>query len=378
MSSRKPGLGRGLESLIPTESEATPPAISGQTSVDGVPMFNLINPDGTVRDRLPVTLDETKALYADMVEARVYDEKSMAMQRQGRLATYAPFRGQEAAQIGAAAAIAPGDWVAGTYRDAALNWKAGYPWRLLILGRTGDERGGEVPDDVNVMPPSITVGGHMIHAVGMAWAEKLKGTRRIALTSFGDGATSEGDFHEAMNFAAVYETPTVFFCQNNGWAISYPTDEQTRTESIAEKADAYGMPGVRVDGNDVVAVLVAVREAAERARAGKGPSLVEAVTYRVGPHTTADDPGRYRDDAEVQMWESRDPLERVRRLLERSGAWDAKWQDYLESEASNRIEAAVTWAEAIAEPPAAEMFNRMFAEPTPALAEQAREAAADG
>ena len=218
----------------------------------------------------------------------------------------------------------------------------------------------------------------MIHAVGMAWAEKLKGTRRIALTSFGDGATSEGDFHEAMNFAAVYETPTVFFCQNNGWAISYPTDEQTRTESIAEKADAYGMPGVRVDGNDVVAVLVAVREAAERARAGKGPSLVEAVTYRVGPHTTADDPGRYRDDAEVQMWESRDPLERVRRLLERSGAWDAKWQDYLESEASNRIEAAVTWAEAIAEPPAAEMFNRMFAEPTPALAEQAREAAADG
>lgn len=378
MSSRKPGLGRGLEALIPTESEATPPAISGQTSADGAPMFNLINPDGTVRDRLPVTLDETKSLYADMVEARVYDEKSMAMQRQGRLATYAPFRGQEAAQIGAAAGILPGDWVAGTYRDAALNWKAGYPWRLLILGRTGDERGGEVPLESNVLPPSITVGGHMIHAVGLAWAEKLKGTRRIALTSFGDGATSEGDFHEAMNFAAVYETPTIFFCQNNGWAISYPTDEQTRTESIAEKADAYGMPGVRVDGNDVVAVLVAVREAAERARSGKGPSLVEAVTYRLGPHTTADDPGRYRDDAEVELWESRDPLERVRRLLERSGAWDANWQHSLEAEASNQIEAAVAWAEAIPEPTADEMFNRMFAELTPALAEQAREAGVDG
>ena len=378
MSSRKPGLGRGLEALIPTEAETTSSALTGQTSVNGRSMFNLINPDGTVRDRLPVTLEETKALYADMVEARVYDEKSMAMQRQGRLATYAPFRGQEAAQIGAAAAIRPGDWVAGTYRDAALNWRAGYPWKLLILGRTGDERGGEVPSETNVMPPSITVGGHMIHAVGLAWAEMLKGTDRIALTSFGDGATSEGDFHEAMNFAAVYETPTVFLCQNNGWAISYPVEEQTRSETIADKADAYGMPGVRVDGNDVVAVLVAVREAAERARSGKGPSLIEAVTYRVGPHTTSDDPGRYREEAEVAAWENLDPLARVRRLLERSGAWDAAWQESLETEASRRIEAAVEWAEAIPEPTAAEMFSRMYAEPTPTLAEQAREAASDG
>jgi pyruvate dehydrogenase E1 component alpha subunit len=289
-------------------------------------MFNLIDPDGSVRDRLPVTLEEMKELYAAMVEARTYDDKSMAMQRQGRLATYAPFRGQEAAQIGAASALRPGDWVAATYRDAALNWKAGYPWRLLILGRTGDERGGQLPEDVNVLPPSITVGGHMIHAVGLAWAERLKGSQRIALTSFGDGATSEGDFHEAMNFAAVYDTPTVFFCQNNGFAISYPTAEQTRSETIAEKAEAYGMPGVRVDGNDVVAVMVAVQEAADRARSGKGPSLVEALTYRIGPHTTADDPGRYRDQDDLAYWEERDPLERVRRLLERSGAWSAHWK----------------------------------------------------
>ena len=378
MSSRKPGLGRGLEALIPTEAETTSSALTGQTSVNGRSMFNLINPDGTVRDRLPVTLEETKALYADMVEARVYDEKSMAMQRQGLLAPYAPFRGQKAAQIWASSAIRPGDWVAGTYRDAALNWRAGYPWKLLILGRTGDERGGEVPSETNVMPPSITVGGHMIHAVGLAWVEMLKGTDRIALTSFGDGATSEGDFHEAMNFAAVYETPTVFLCQNNGWAISYPVEEQTRSETIADKADAYGMPGVRVDGNDVVAVLVAVREAAERARSGKGPSLIEAVTYRVGPHTTSDDPGRYREEAEVAAWENLDPLARVRRLLERSGAWDAAWQESLETEASRRIEAAVEWAEAIPEPTSAEMFSRMYAEPTPTLAEQAREAASDG
>ncbi len=330
-------------------------------------MFGLINPDGSVRDKLPVTVEEMKTLYADLVEARTYDTKSMAMQRQGRLATYAPFRGQEAAQIGAAAALRDDDWVVGTYRDAALNWRAGYPWELLILGRTGDERGGQVPEGVNVMPPSITVGGHMIHAVGLAWAERLKGSDRIALTSFGDGATSEGDFHEAMNFAAVYRTPTIFLCQNNGYAISYPTSEQTRSESIAIKADAYGMPGIRVDGNDVVAVLVAVREAASLARAGEGPSLIEAVTYRIGPHTTADDPGRYRADDESSDWEERDPLIRVRLLLERQGEWTQEWEEELEARSSEAIERAVEWAESIPEPTFAEMLERMYEEPTAPL-----------
>lgn len=374
MSSRKPGLGRGLESLIPTQVAPTSSPTIGKNSADEEPaVFGLIDPDGTVRDRLPVTLDEMRQIYADMVEARTYDEKSIAMQKQGRLATYAPFRGQEGAQIGAAAALRPGDWVAATYRDAALNWRAGYPWNLLILGRTGDERGGEVPEGVNILPPSITVGGHMIHAVGLAWAEKMMGTKRIALTSFGDGATSEGDFHEAMNFAAVYETPTVFFCQNNGYAISYPTSEQMATETIAEKAAGYGMPGARVDGNDVVAVLAAVREAAERARSGKGPSFIEAVTYRLGPHTTADDPTRYRNETDALEWQKRDPLDRVRKLLEKAGAWDAGWQHALEAEASQRIESAVLWAESVPEPTAAEMFGRMYAEPTGPLLEQARE-----
>ncbi|HET8738891.1 MAG TPA: pyruvate dehydrogenase (acetyl-transferring) E1 component subunit alpha [Acidimicrobiia bacterium] len=368
MSSRRSGLGRGLEALIPTNLDATSGLPTRQNQANGEDqMFGLINPEGTVRDRLPVTLEEMKALYADMVEARVYDTKSIAMQRQGRLATYAPFHGQEAAQIGAAAALREDDWVAATYRDAALNWRAGYPWELLILGRTGDERGGQVPEGVNILPPSITVGGHMIHAVGLAWAEKLSGTDRIALTSFGDGATSEGDFHEAMNFAAVYQTPTVFFCQNNGYAISYPISEQTRSESIAIKADAYGMPGVRVDGNDVVAVLVAVREAASLARSGGGPSLIEAVTYRMGPHTTADDPTRYRDESEGAEWEAKDPLTRVRNLLERQGAWTQDWQDELETQASETIEKAVEWAEAVPEPTFEEMINRVFAEPTPPL-----------
>ena len=337
-------------------------------------MLSLINPDGTVRDRLPVTLEEMRGLYSDMVEARTYDHKCMAMQRQGRLATYAPFEGQEAAQIGAAAALRADDWVAGTYRDAALMWRAGFPWRLLIAGRTGDERGGESPKEVNVLPPSITVGGHMIHAVGLGWAESLRGSDRVALTSFGDGATSEGDFHEAMNFAAVFNTPTVFLCQNNGFAISYPRSEQTISASIAMNAAGYWMPGVQVDGNDVAAVLSVVRNAVDRARRGDGPSLIEAVTYRLGPHTTADDPGRYRDEGEALEWRERDPLARVQKLLERAGGWSPEWQEDLETRATIRIEEAVTEAESLPQPTLREMFGRMYEAPTGPLQDQMDEA----
>jgi pyruvate dehydrogenase E1 component alpha subunit len=376
VSSRKSGLGRGLDALIPPRNN-TGLVLTQSQRDGGNSIFGLINPDGTVRDRLPITLDEMKAMYADMVEARIFDDKSIAMQRQGRLATYAPFRGQEAAQIGAAVALRKDDWVVATYRDAALNWRAGYPWELLILGRTGDERGGQVPEGVNILPPSITVGGHMIHAVGLAWAESLTASDRIALTSFGDGATSEGDFHEAMNFAAVFRTPTIFFCQNNGYAISNPTSQQTISESMEIKAAAYGMPGIRVDGNDVVAVLVAVREAASLARVGEGPSFVEAVTYRMGPHTTADDPTRYRTDEETKEWMGRDPLERVRLLLERQGAWSEEWQDELESQASQKIETAVEWAEAVPQPTFEEMLNRMYAETTGPLEDQLEQGGAD-
>jgi len=333
-------------------------------------MYSLISPDGSVGDRLPLTLEQMKGLYADMIEARAYDRKSIAMQRQGRLATYASFEGQEAAQIGAAAALESDDWVAGTYRDAALMWRAGYPWKLLVAGRTGDERGGQPPETVNVLPPSITVGGHMIHAVGLAWAEKLKGSTRVALTSFGDGATSEGDFHEAMNFAAVYQTPTIFLCQNNGFAISLPRHEQTRSESIALKADAYGMPGEQVDGNDIAAVVAAISVAVERARKGDGPSLIEAVTYRMGAHTTSDDPARYRDELDAERWRERDPLLRVRKLFQNAGEWSEKWEADLETRATERIEQAVAEAESLPVPRREEMFERMYAEMTGPLRRQ--------
>ncbi len=336
-------------------------------------MRQRLTPSGGLEGAAPLDLELTRRLYRAMVVARTYDRKSTALQKQGRLATYAPFEGQEAAQIGAVAGLEPQDWVVGTYRDAALMWAQGYPWELLFAGRTGDERGGSPPDHVNVMPPSITVGGHMVHAVGLAWAEKLHGSGRIALTSFGDGATSEGDFHEAANFASVFDIGCIFLCQNNGYAISLAREFQTRSETIAQKAIAYGMPGIQVDGNDLFAVYEAVKEAAERARAGDGPTLIEAVTYRRGPHTTADDPTRYRSENEDAGWADRDPLERVRIYLSERDAWTGEWQETIEAEAATEIDRAIDLAETM--PPLApgKILDAMFESPPAHLEAQRAE-----
>jgi pyruvate dehydrogenase E1 component alpha subunit len=338
----------------------------------------ILAPDGTLVGDAPVPVERIRELYGDLVTARVFDRKASAMQRQGRLATYAAFEGQEACQVGATAELEPRDWLVATYRDAAAMAAHGYPWVNLLLGRTGDERGGKAPEGVNVLPPSITVGGHMIHAVGLAWAERIKGSGAVALTLFGDGATSEGDFHEAMNFAAVFTTPTIFFCQNNGWAISMPRERQTASPTIAQKADGYGMPGMLVDGNDVLAVLAATRQAVERARGGQGPTLIEGITYRMAAHTTADDAGRYRDEEEVAAWRARDPLERVRRHLESQGAWEPAWQADVEEAASGAVEAAVEEAEALPPLGAGDIFDAMFAEPTAPLRAQRSMAAGEG
>ncbi len=334
------------------------------------PMFQILTPSGDLAGDPPIDLDLTARLYRAMIFARTYDRKATALQKQGRLATYAPFEGQEAAQVGSAAAIRADDWMVATYRDAAAMWMQGYPLELLLAGRTGDERGGSPPEQVNVLPPSITVGGHMIHAVGLAWGERLQDRDRIAITYFGDGATSEGDFHEAMNFAAVESLGVVFVCQNNGWAISMPRDAQTASETIAQKAIAYGMEGVQVDGNDLFAVYAATAEAVRRARAGEGPTLVEALTYRIGPHTTSDDPGRYRDDAEVERWRSRDPLERVRLYLGERGVVDDDDRLRFEAEAAEAVERAVEAAEALPQPGPGWPFEAMFERMPPHLAEQ--------
>ena len=326
-------------------------------------MLQLLDPDGTPAGEPPLDLVETRRLYQAMVEARTYDRKGSSLQRQGRLATYAPFEGQEATQVGSAAALRSDDWLVATYRDAAAMWMQGYPWRLLFLGRTGDERGGSPPDGVNVLPPTITVGAHMLHAVGLAWAERMQGRDRIALTLFGDGATSEGDFHEAMNFAAVFGTGTVFVCENNQYAISMARSDQTVSETIAQKAEAYGMPGVLVDGNDLFAVYRATAEAVQRARSGGGPSLIEAFTYRLGPHTTADDASRYRPDGEAEEWRRRDPLERVRLYLTAMDAWDEASQQEVEAAASDAIDRAIEEAEALPPLSPEELREGMFSPP---------------
>ena len=339
-------------------------------------MFQILTPSGALDGTAPLDLVMTRRLYRALVFARTYDRKGTSLQKQGRLATYAPFEGQEAAQVGSAAALHPDDWMVATYRDAAAMWMQGYPLELLFAGRTGDERGGSPPDHVPVLPPSITVGGHMVHAVGLAWASKHFKDGRVAITYFGDGATSEGDFHEAMNFAAVFEAPCVFFCQNNGWAISLPRDLQTRSETIAQKAIAYGMPGFQVDGNDLFAVYQMTHDAVERARSGGGPTLIEAVTYRIGPHTTADDPGRYRAADEAKEWARRDPLERVRLYLSERDAWSDSWQAEIDEEAASEIDRAIGLAEEMPALSATDIFDAMFETPTPNLRRQQSEARA--
>ena len=333
----------------------------------------ILTPDGEVTGQPPVEIEETRRLYRAMVAARLFDRKGTALQKQGRLATYAPFEGQEAAQIGSAAALRDDDWMVATYRDAAAMWMHGYPWTSLLLWRAGDERGNAPPDGVNVLPPSITVGAHMLHAVGLAWAARLQHQSRVAITYFGDGATSEGDFHEAMNFAGVYHLPVVFLCENNQYAISLRRDRQTAAPTIAAKAEGYGFPGVLVDGNDLFGVYRATSEAAELARSGGGPTLIEALTYRLGPHTTSDDPGRYRVAEEEAEWRPRDPLERVRRYLANEGAWTEGWQRAIEAEEASEIERAVAGAEDLPPLRPAEIFESMYAEMTPQLREQQRE-----
>ncbi len=338
-------------------------------------MLQILSPAGELQAASPVDLETTRDLYRQLIAARLYDRKATALQKQGRLATYAPYEGQEAAQIGSAAAMRSTDWMAATYRDAAAMWAHGYTWRCLFLGRTGDERGGAPPQDCRALPPSITVGGHMVHAVGLAWGARLQGKDDIAITYFGDGATSEGDFHEAMNFAGVYKSGTVFLCTNNGFAISLPRSEQTASETIAQKADAYGMPGVIVDGNDVLAVYQATRDAAKRARRGEGPTLIEALSYRIGPHTTADDPSRYRDAQETEDWLAKDPLARVKKYLISEGVWDQAWDDELWRVEGEAVEAGITEAEALDAFAPGEIIDNMFAEPTQTLEAQRADAA---
>lgn len=288
-------------------------------------LWTILNPDGEVNSGQQVpdlSEEELKDLYRWMLRIRTYDGRAIRLNRQGRLGFYAPMAGQEACQIGTMAALRRSDWLFPSYRDLGAMFYHGYPMELAFLYSRGQNGGGKIPEGVNMFPPQIIIAAHLLHAAGAGWAFRLRGEDHVTLSLFGDGATSQGDFHEGLNFAAVYDSPAIFFCQNNGYAISVPVEKQMRSETIAQKAIAYGIHGVRIDGNDIFAVYQATREAAERARRGEGPTLIEAVTYRLGAHTmSGDDPSRYRTKEEEQQATERDPLIRFRKYMEKRNLW---------------------------------------------------------
>lgn len=347
-----------------------------ETTDDGFPTLRCLAPDGTPVGDVEVGLDEEglRALLRWMILARRLDRECMALQRQGELTVYPPFEGQEAAQVGSAAALGPRDMVFPSFRELAAAIVRGVDAVEYLQYHRGTWHGGPYdPLATGFAPICVPVATQLVHAVGWALGAKLDGSDACALAYFGDGAASEGDFHEAANLAAVFRAPVILFCQNNGWAISVPSRAQFAAP-IAARAPGYGMPGIRVDGNDVLAVYRATRQAVERARAGDGPSLIEALTYRIGPHTTADDPTRYRDEAEVERWRALDPIVRYRRFLEAVGVADAGFAAACEAEAEAWVGTVRAELVALGAPPASEVFDHVFAEPPATLRRQREEA----
>ena len=335
-------------------------------------MVCILAPDGSWNETLRPALDDqqVRQIYRQMWLLRTYDRKAVSLQRQGRFGTYAQMEGQEACMVASTLPLQPQDWMVASYRETGAMWMHGVPLTLLSLYWMGNELGSQMPEGVRVLPVSIPVGTHPLHAVGLAYAGTYRQDDSIAVTYFGDGATSEGDVHEAMNMAGVFQLPCIFVCQNNQYAISLPRHRQTASPTIAQKALAYGFPGILVDGNDIFAVYAVMQEAVERARRGHGASLIEAYTYRMGAHTTADDPTKYRDDAELQEWRGRDPLLRVQRYLQQRGQWSEAWEQQILEECTAEVEQAMAAAAAMPPPPPQDMFRYMYATMTPQLIEQ--------
>lgn len=336
--------------------------------------LQILDEDGKLDSKLAkdtLTDEQVVYLYEQMTVCRHFDEIAFKLQRSGRMGTYPQNKGQEANAVGAGLALEKGkDWLIPCYRENAALFMHGLPMHYILLHWMGDERGNQIPEGCLMTPLSIPIGTHMLHATGIAWAAKLRGEDRVVTTFFGDGATSEGDFHGAMNFASTLQVPCIFYCQNNQWAISVPREQQMNSETVAQKALAYGMDTIQIDGNDIFATYKATRDAAARARQGGGPTFIEAVTYRLGDHTTADDARRYRDQAEVDAWISKDPLIRTRKYMEAKGLWDDGQQKELDERAKRIVDEVAKTALEIEKPSPADFFDHMFAELPADLAQQ--------
>jgi 2-oxoisovalerate dehydrogenase E1 component subunit alpha len=341
---------------------------------------NYLAPDGSINRPLPAFASDANllaSLYRAMVLLRNFDRKAVALQRTGRLGTYAVSLGQEAVSVGVASAMRQEDVLLPSYRDnGALLWR-GVKLEEILLFWGGDERGNQFSGPVDDFPFCVPVGSQAPHAAGVAYAFKLRKEPRVAVCMFGDGATSKGDVYEAMNFAGVHKLPVVFVATNNQWAISVPLRLQTGSETLAQKAIAAGFTGEQVDGNDVVAMRAAADEAIAAARDGKGPRLIEAVTYRLGDHTTSDDASRYRSADEVQAHWKEEPIARLRSFLTRQKMWTKADEERLAAECHERIEAAVE--RYLATPPRRPetMFDNLYADLPEAYAAQRRELTED-
>ena len=320
-------------------------------------------PDGEVT----LGVDELLRLYRNLVRLRTYDERSVVYHRQGRIGTYAIFWNHEAMQAGSVFALEDRDWIFPSYRESAIGLLRGMPASTVLSWWRGHPAGWWNPLDYNVASICVPIATHVPHAVGLAWGSQLSGEDRVALTLFGDGATSEGAFHEGATFAGVTKAPVVLLCNNNQWAISTPLEKQTAARTLADKAIGYGIPGVRVDGGDVLAVYEATRDAVARARAGEGPTFIEAVSYRAAPHATADDPSLYVDPERVEEQRENECVGRFERYLRRLGVLTDEEAEAAKADALELMRAGI--AEAEAEPPAdpALVFEHAYAEPPPTL-----------
>nr|MBI4157150.1 pyruvate dehydrogenase (acetyl-transferring) E1 component subunit alpha [Candidatus Woesearchaeota archaeon] len=334
--------------------------------------LSILDENGNIDKKLMPKISEKEifSLYEFMLLTRIFDDKALKLQRQGRLGTYASMLGQEATIIGSSYALEKKDWMFPSFRESGAYLLRGLSPEKLFMYWGGDERGMFIPKDQNNFPVCIPVATQTLHAVGAAMASNIKNEKTAFLTYFGDGATSEGDFHEAMNFAGVFNAPVVFICQNNQFAISVPRENQTKSKTIAQKAIAYGFQGIQVDGNDVFAVYKATKDALHKARAKKGPTLIECFTYRIGDHTTADDSSKYRAKKELEYWQKKDPILRLRKYMQKNNLWSKNYEDKITKKFTDLIENSVKKYESVKPQDKEEIFKYAYSSMPKKLKEQ--------
>lgn len=335
--------------------------------------LEILSPEGKITkpSLMPkIDLETIRKWYETMVFARAADQKALQYQRQGRMLTYAPSIGQEAASLGAVVATEEHDWLVPAFRELAAWLHKGAPLEKLFLYWYGNESGSLLPTSVRMLPISVPIASQLTHAVGLGMAIRYEEKDEVVLAFCGDGGTSQGEFHEALNFAGVFQAPVIFVIQNNQFAISVSRRDQTRSETLAQKAVAYGIPGIQVDGNDLFAMVAATQEAVARARAGEGPTLIEAVTYRLGPHTTSDDPSIYRSDEEVEAWKEKDPILRLKRYLLSKNALTEEEDQQLYKDFEEEINVVFSRVESSESPNLEEVFSYTYDSLTPTLKKQ--------